>query len=59
MIEPANSDLSVSKQRRLPSISRSSFYFRLSSKIALNLAVMRQIDDQFLDAPFFGVRQMT
>ena len=25
----------------------------------MNLTLMRQIDEQFLDTPFFGVRQMT
>jgi len=25
----------------------------------MNLALMRQIDEQFLETPFFGVRQMT
>jgi len=59
MIEPANPDLSIGKQCRLLSISRSSFYYRPKGKTALNLALMRQIDEQFLETPFFGVRQMT
>ena len=25
----------------------------------MNLTLMRQIDEQFLETPFFGVRQMT
>lgn len=28
-------------------------------EIAMNLMLMRQIDEQFLETPFFGVRQMT
>jgi putative transposase len=59
MIEPANPDLSIGKQCRLLSISRSSFYYRPKGETALNLALMRQIDEQFLETPFFGVRQMT
>ena len=59
MIEPANSELSVGKQCRLLSISRSSFYYRPKGETELNLALMRQIDEQFLETPFFGVRQMT
>ncbi|WP_370462685.1 IS3 family transposase [Ruegeria sp. PrR005] len=59
MIEPANSDLTIGEQCRLLSISRSSFYYRPKGETALNLALMRQIDEQFLETPFFGVRQMT
>ncbi len=59
MIEPDNPDLSVGKQCKLLSISRSSFYYAPKGETALNLALMRQIDEQFLETPFFGVRQMT
>ncbi len=59
MVEPANPDLSVGKQCRLLSISRSSFYYQPKGETALNLLLMRQIDEQFLETPFFGVRQMT
>ena len=59
MIEPSNPDLSIGKRCRLLSISRSSFYYRPKGETALNVAHMRQIDEQFLETPFFGVRQMT
>ena len=59
MVEPANTDLSIGKQCRLLSISRSSFYYTPKGETAMNLALMRQIDEQFLETPFFGVRQMT
>ena len=57
MVEPANPALSIGKQCKTLSISRSSFYYTPKGETALNL--MRQIDEQFLEAPFFGVRQMT
>nr|WP_254451367.1 IS3 family transposase [Aliiroseovarius sp. xm-m-339-2] len=59
MVEPANTDLSIGKQCKLLSISRSSFYYTPKGETAMNLALMRQIDEQFLETPFFGVRQMT
>ncbi|WP_232617745.1 IS3 family transposase [Pseudooceanicola antarcticus] len=59
MIEPGNPDLSIGKQCKLLSIPRSSFYYRPKGETALNLALMRQIDEQSLETPFFGVRQMT
>jgi putative transposase len=59
MIEPGHPILSVGKQCALLSISRSSFYYMPKGESELNLALMRQIDEQFLETPFFGVRQMT
>ncbi len=59
MVEPANPDLSIGKQCGLLSISQSSFYYQPKGETALNLMLMRQLDEQFLETPFFGVRQMT
>ena len=59
MVEKDNPKLSIGKQCKLLSISRSSFYYRPKGETALNLMLMRQIDEQFLETPFFGVRQMT
>lgn len=59
MVEPANPDLSIGKQCKLLSIPRSSFYYQPKGETALNLMLLRQIDEQFLETPFFGVRQMT
>lgn len=59
MIEPSNPELSIGKQCQLLSISRSSFYYTPKGETAMNLMLMRQIDKQFLETPFFGVRQMT
>ena len=59
MIKPGHPGLSVGKQCRLLSISRSSFYYEAKGETALNLALMRRIDKQFLETPFYGVRQLT
>ena len=59
MIEPGHPDLSIGKQCRLLSISRSSFYYEPQGETAMNLDLMLLIDKQFLDTPFYGVRQMT
>lgn len=39
------------------SLARSSFYYAPKGESNTNLAVMRQIDEQFLETPFYGVRQ--
>nr|WP_168733159.1 IS3 family transposase [Thalassobius vesicularis] len=59
MVEPTNPDLSIGKQCKLLSISRSSFHYQPKGETAMNSMLMRQIDEQFLETPFFGVRQMT
>jgi putative transposase len=59
MIEANLSGLSVSKQCALLSISRSSFYYEPKGETEMNLDLMRLIDKQFLETPFYGVRQMT
>ena len=59
MIEPANSNLSIGKECKLLSISRSSFYYESKGESEMNLDQMRVIDKQFLETPFYGVRQMT
>lgn len=59
MIESDHPVLSIGKQCALLSISRSSFYYAPKGETETNLALMRRIDVQFLETPFFGVRQMT
>lgn len=59
MIERNHPKLSVGAQCRLLSISRSSFYYEPQGETAMNLDLMLLIDKQFLETPFYGVRQMT
>jgi putative transposase len=58
MIDPKNSDLSITRQCKLVGISRSSFYAPARGESEANLELMRLIDEQFLDTPFYGSRQM-
>ena len=59
MIDSNHLKLSVVRQCRLVSISRSSFYYEGSGESELNLELMRRIDEQFLETPFYESRQMT
>jgi putative transposase len=59
MIEPANTSLSFGKQCALLSISRSSLNYEPKGETEMHLNLMRLIDKQFLETPFYGVRQMT
>lgn len=59
MIEPNLPGLSVGKQRALRLISRLSFYNEPRGESGMNLELMRPVDKQFLETPFYGMRQMT
>ena len=58
MVEPAHDGLSVTRQCKLLSLSRSSYYFKPAGEKEKNLVLMRLIDEQFLETPFYGSRQM-
>ena len=58
MIAPEHSQLSILRQCELVSISRSGFYHRPAGESPLNLELMRLIDAQFLETPWYGSRQM-
>ena len=59
MIERTHPKLSVGTQCCLLSISWSSFYYEPPGETAMNLDLMLLVDKQFLETPFYGVRQMT
>jgi putative transposase len=59
MIERTHPILSAGAQCQLLSISRSSFSYAPQGEAAMNLGLMLLIDKQFLDTPFYCVRQMT
>jgi putative transposase len=56
-IQPDHPRLSIVRQCELVSISRSGFYHRPAGETALDLELMRLIDAQFLEAPWYGSRQ--
>ena len=59
MIQAPHRDLSLTMQCQLLSISRSGLYYEALGESALNLSLMRRIDEQYLDTPWYGSRQMT
>lgn len=59
LIEPDHPGLAITRQCALVSISRSSYYGPAKGEPAENLELMRLIDEQFLETPWYGSRQMT
>lgn len=59
MIEPEHSAISIRRQCDLLDLSRASYYYTPATESALNLELMRQIDEQYLRTPFYGWPRMT
>ena len=59
MVDSQHATLSVRRQCELLGGNRASFYFQAASESALNLDLMRLIDEQFLRTPFYGWPKMT
>ena len=58
MVEPDHPRLSITTQCELLKISRSSWYYEALGESPLNLTLMRLIDEEFLEDPSLGARQM-
>lgn len=57
-MRPGHPELSVRRQCRLLSLTRSTLYHQPRGESAENLKFMEIIDRQFLDTPWYGSRQM-
>ena len=58
LIDSGHLGLSIVRQCELVSVSRSTFYREPAPETALNLMLMRLVDEQFLETPWYGSRQM-
>jgi putative transposase len=54
VIAPDHPGLSVVRQCELLGISRSGFYYEPVGESETNLQIMRLIDEQFMETPFYG-----
>ncbi len=59
MIEKEHPKLSVRRQCDLIGLNRSTYYREPVGETALNLALMRRLDEEYIKTPFYGVRRMT
>jgi putative transposase len=59
VIDSNHPELSVSRQCELLGLSRSSFYSQPAVETPENLELMRLIDRQYTERPYFGSRRMT
>lgn len=59
MIETDHRRLSIRRQCELVGLSRASLYYQPAPESALNLVLMREIDEQYMRTPFYGWPRMT
>lgn len=58
MIIASDPKLSMTRQCDLLSIGRTTLYYAPKGESELNLTLMKMIDKQFLETPYYGARQM-
>ena len=59
MIEIPNKGLSICRQCDLLGVPRSSYYYKPILETKYNLSLMKEIDQQYMETPFYGSRLMT
>lgn len=59
MIDPEHPQLSVRQQCELIGLNRATYYYEPATESALNLELMRLIDEQYMRTPFYGWPRMT
>ena len=58
-VEPLNKTITICRQCELLGLSRSSLYYRRQGESEYNLKLMRQLDEQYMKTPYYGVPKMT
>src|SRR5205823_4840206 len=59
LIEPSHPQLSIRRQCALLDLNRATFYYTPVPEDPYNLELMRRIDQQYLETPFYGWPRMT
>lgn len=59
LVEPTHPDLSIERQCNLVGLARSSYYYQPAPAKVEDLHLMRLLDAQYLQTPFYGSRRMT
>ena len=58
IVDKGHPRLSLRRQCAILQLHRSTYYYQPTGESPLNLELMRRIDGQFMETPFFGSRQM-
>jgi putative transposase len=58
-VEPSNKKIPVYRQCKLLGLNRSSLYYKPSGETAYNEQLMKLLDEQYIETPFYGIDKMT
>jgi len=58
-IEPDNKQIPIYRQCELLSLNRSSLYYTACGETGYNEQLMKLIDEQYIETPFYGIDKMT
>ena len=59
MIEPDHPQISIARQCELVGLPRSTYYYQPCGESPENLHLMRLLDEQYTETPYYGIRRMT
>ena len=59
LVEEGHAAISIRRQCELLGLNRSTWYYEVAKESETNLCLMRRIDEQYLETPFYGSRRMT
>ena len=59
MIEPAHPQISIARQCTLLGLPRATYYYQATGESIENLQLMRLLDEQYTQTPYYGTRRMT
>lgn len=59
LIEPDHPRISMARQCELLGLPRSTYYYQSHGESPENLRLMRLLDEQYTDTPYYGIRRMT
>ncbi len=58
-IEPGHTKISIYRQCELLGLNRSSLYYKPCGETSYNEQLMKLIDEQYIETPFYGINKMT
>jgi putative transposase len=59
LIEPDHPQISILRQCELLGLPRSTYYYQSQGESPENLHLMRLLDEQYTETPYYGIRRMT
>jgi hypothetical protein len=59
LVEPENKRISIMRQCELLGLNRTSLYYRRRGQSEEDAVLMRLLDEQYTETPFYGYRRMT